>query len=429
MGSFSFTCAISGLPIAGGDPVRYALLTQNPYTDDNIRCYIHDLWFPRTWPLRAKYNEYGSVEDVEEGAVKNAWLECFKIDLKPTGIGNNSVHDVATSKDMTFDDMLEAVWEGRIYVKREVDLWAAEPETRAAFKLMEEHRKKRGEKLPDALRKKPVPKGVPTLKRVSSTLTKAGFEVNTGRWGEGLLVDVRKYGHVRVRAGTGKEQSLYDVEKLFSRYATIVRAGTGSYASSGELLLCPKPGIEGYHGGRDRKKSGLRIAQMMVREDVWQALSALCIENAWWADNGKDKTVTVEDYRKAAHQTWARLTDKKDKADGMLAGLELERGYTGVFARDPIPFSWGLGSSFKWIARKFRRGEMKDSEVQPFLDSAAEYAFLAQVLGMVRHQWRPSYSNGPQFGEWGMHHQVFEQLTKVAHLKAEEDREERAKYA
>jgi hypothetical protein len=70
MGSFDYTCAISGLPIAGGEAVRYLLLTQNPYhrgvKAGSFVCYSTDHWFPRVFPIRAKYNDYGS-EVIEQG--------------------------------------------------------------------------------------------------------------------------------------------------------------------------------------------------------------------------------------------------------------------------------------------------------------------------------------------------------------------------
>lgn len=407
MGSFSFTCAVSGFPIERGDRVRYALLTENPY-DDNLRGEQQSHWFPRTWPLRARYDDYGSVEEVEGGAVQQAWLEPFKIDLKPVGVGDNSVHDVATSKDMSFEEMLKAVWEGRIQVKRRVPLWAAEPEAQEAMREARERSVQRGHR--DRL-KRTIPKGVPTLNRVTTTLTKAGFTVNGDTWGEGLLVDALDYGQVRVRAAHGDEASLANAQALLSRYASVIRAGTGSYANSAELFVCVKPGTEGYHGQLRGKRKGLRVAQMMIREDVWQAICSSRVESGtgWTPDN----TLQVGHFREAAKLAWATVTDKNGSP---FAGLA-RQGHMGWFLDDRIPFAWGLGSSFKWVARKFRRGEMTEAEVQPFLDSAAEYAFIGWYLGWVRHQWRPSYSNGPQFGEWGMHRSFLMQLLDVVNRK------------
>ncbi len=117
MGSFAYTCAISGLPIGAGDKVRYLLLTKNPfYTEGGHNCYIHGVWFPRTFPLRAEYNDYGSIENIQEGPMRNVILEALQIDLIEQGWGENTCHDVPTTKDMTFDELLEAVQEGRCKV-------------------------------------------------------------------------------------------------------------------------------------------------------------------------------------------------------------------------------------------------------------------------------------------------------------------------
>ncbi len=124
MGSFASTCCVSGLPIEAGDDVRYFLLTKNPYDDDNLRCYIHDLFYPRVYPIRAQYNDYGSIENFEKGAAREAFLDGLKLDLVELGWGNNSCHDTSTSKKMTFEHMLEAAWEGRLSVRREVSMWA-----------------------------------------------------------------------------------------------------------------------------------------------------------------------------------------------------------------------------------------------------------------------------------------------------------------
>jgi len=41
MGSFDFTCSLSGLGIRAGDPVKYFLLTDNPYEDTQTVCSPH----------------------------------------------------------------------------------------------------------------------------------------------------------------------------------------------------------------------------------------------------------------------------------------------------------------------------------------------------------------------------------------------------
>jgi len=117
MGSFNLTCAISGLPIPGGTKVRYFLLTEAP-DKKSAPVYIHEVWGPRNFPLKATYNDYGTVEKVEEGPARDAWMLAFKRDLVEVGQGDNSYHDLPTSKDMTFDHLLHAIRERRVMVQR-----------------------------------------------------------------------------------------------------------------------------------------------------------------------------------------------------------------------------------------------------------------------------------------------------------------------
>lgn len=118
MGCFNYTCAVSGLPICAGDDVRFLMLTQSPYPDSGSG--LNAQWFARALPLRATYNDYGSVEGVKRGPDRDLWMRGFQLDLVEQGVGENTTHDVATSKGMSFEDLLVALWEERVLVSREV---------------------------------------------------------------------------------------------------------------------------------------------------------------------------------------------------------------------------------------------------------------------------------------------------------------------
>jgi hypothetical protein len=55
----------------------------------------------------------------------------------------------------------------------------------------------------------------------------------------------------------------------------------------------------------------------------------------------------------------------------------------------------------------------------------AEFAFIQAVLSAVRYWWRPSYSCGPQNGEWEYHQRFLEALVSVNQPHAEEHRKKR----
>lgn len=126
MGSYSLTCCVSGLPIESGDPVRYFLITESPYADQAVVGTLTGFWFPRTFPLRARYNDYGSVEDVQDGPERDIWMEGFQIDLIKRGWDKNTCHDVPTHKKMAFNELLVALQEARVLVYREVPFMMSE---------------------------------------------------------------------------------------------------------------------------------------------------------------------------------------------------------------------------------------------------------------------------------------------------------------
>ena len=222
MGSFDYTCCVSGLPISDGTPIRYLLLTENPYNSPaEHTCYIDDRWALRTFPLRAEYDDYGSVQIVQEGLLRDIWLEGFKRDLVERGTGDNSCHDVPVRKDMTFEQMLTAIWEGRVLVA------CKQPETSLPVEPS-----------------RPIHKGIPTIQRVRKILRKAGLKLSDGMLADGCVVDLQKPGFVRVRIEQERNNfaPFADLQQLFKPYfATMITTGTGAYPAAAELWLAPKP--------------------------------------------------------------------------------------------------------------------------------------------------------------------------------------------
>lgn len=377
MGSFAMTCAVSGLPIEYGNPIRFSLLTENPY-NSSLKCSMHDSWFPRTWPIKATYNDYGSVENYTMG---ESWLEGLKVDLKPVGVGENQIHDVATSKNMTFDEMLTALWEGRIRVKRRVDYTSRS--LSKIDKILEKYKDVKPSK-------KVLPPGIPTLRRISNLLSRAGFQVNTGGWSNGLRVNVLRYGNVRVR---GEEKDLVKAERILcAEYATMLRAGEGSYSHGHtEILVCPKPNTKGFHAVEPESKKRLLVQGMMIREDVWQAICTL--------PTPIGPTGPVAFY-KGALSEWDSLTGNQAETNKLAY----------VFSSNEIPFSMGLGNDF-FLKSKSLKGP---TEKEEFLLGAAEFAYIRMYLGSIRHMWMPSYSVGPQFGEWKAHTAYLQAMTRVS---------------
>lgn len=377
MGSFDYTCAISGLPIGAGDAVRFMLLTQNPYhrgkTAGGNACSQSDIWFPRTYPLRGVYNDYGSVEDLQTGPQADAWLTGFGRDLVEKGWGDNACHDVPTRKGMSMEDLLNATQKGRVHVRQDVGR-AYSPEM---LEFVRAARVARGEPA--------VPKGVPTRRRVERLLVKLGYKISES-YGSGVLVNRVDANTVRVRMGdyADRTEALAVIRDKVTDFAAIVRAGV----DDAELILCPLPGVRARRS--KKREPSLCVASAMIREDVWAAICAMPLAMAY------ENTRSVNWCRSMAKKAWHRTVNVSSKIDRMLSD-------DGALTNDAIPFTVGLGTHWWAMVDAARACQVTDAERDDFADTAGELLFVMSWLGATRYQWRPSASAGPQSGEWGAH--------------------------
>ena len=423
MGSFSFSCCVSGLPIEAGDKVRYLLLTQNPYLDGSS-CYQHSIWFPRTCPLKAEYNDYGSVENVEEGPMQEVWIEGFQEDLIEKGIGDNTCHDSAIKKDMTFDDLLEAVRENRVEV-------IGDPYWRTRKEITPEEQTQYDAKQPDY---------VPTMVAVERILYDSVSEVKA------FNVD-NDPGFIRVRqTNYGKDIDLMLRAKkvLEKNFAVALCAGSGNYSDSMELRVFMSPGKD--TGGHDRRDYTVKskdktlptmlIEQAMIREDVWQVILQQRIPHREYnADYSKSTLlhITIADYRADMRKYVKDLisgTSASVAAADLLNKLqEAGKTYTEeegnllskAFYRKPD----GRDTHGTWLAAKCpvpgRKGPAEHLDLfvakgtvpEAFVDAMAEFAFVHDILGATRFNWHPSYSVGPQQGNWKAQQTLLKAYSKI----------------
>lgn len=83
MGCWNGTCMISNLPIIVGEKVKLVFL-HTPYGnfDEKLKkpayCYPNDIFHPGTLALDAEYDNYGGVENIEEGINLNLIENYFK---------------------------------------------------------------------------------------------------------------------------------------------------------------------------------------------------------------------------------------------------------------------------------------------------------------------------------------------------------------
>ncbi len=393
MGSFDYTCAVSGLPIGAGDDVRLMLLTQNPYHHGKkagaMTCGMNDVWFPRTFPLRGKYDDYGGVDRIQGPAQQAAWLAGFKVDLVQTGVGDNACHDVAAKKSMPLDKLLDAVREGRIHVRQDV----GDRDTEEERKLFRAMRQKEGKPL--------IPIGIPTRIRVERALVKAGIKIGEG-YLDGVLVNRVNANTVRVRSGNfdGQAELSKIRDLLADRWAGMVRCGTGPSADTAELILCPLPGVR--HRPPRRRPSALPVASAVIREDVWQAICAMPTQKGYGAPP------SIESAIQSVQETWATSIEDTN----ILRRFMLSRDT--MVASDRIPFTVGLGTHWWAMVDLWKAGSVSAEERDEFLRTAAELTCITHWLAMTRYQWRPSSASGPQSGHYDLHAALLSAFASIA---------------
>lgn len=280
--SHATTCSISGLAIPGGTAVRCLLLTQSPYDEDSR---FRSAWLVRTPPLRATYDGSGLVSDVhpEDVCVADLWLRGLREDLVERGTGDNTCHDAPARRDMSFEDLVESLRVGRVWVRQDRHFWRQPLDLDDALSGNEEYRARRA--------------ATATLQRIEAVLASdaelAGAypdPVSRGAARGKFLVDEPVPYLVRVRHGDhehgpGHLRALHAARAAVERagFVAVVSGGSGRYSGDADLIVLPAPGQTSTRSGTgpqwdmapgqdaDRDKI-LRVTLAVVREDVWTAL-------------------------------------------------------------------------------------------------------------------------------------------------------------
>jgi hypothetical protein len=373
MGSFPITCGVSGLPIESGERVRYLLITENPYKTKTPVCDSIGRYFPRTWPIRATYDSYGSIDGYSSEDA-DLIMRGFQKDLLEIGTGDNRYTDLRVRKDMSFSELLTSIREGRVSVLRDI-------------------------------RKKQKTTN-PPWKEIEDTLQGAfpdvAFQVDEGVAG------------VRVRLTTYQDpegQLVKASELLNATYAVALTAGSGRSPNQAELKVFFKPGMgmdEGLEGSSER----VQIHQVMIREDVWQNL--LCCQIQAY-DN--DPVYNLSEYTKAVRLRIEafrkQLSEFPSLAEDLLLSLmsyHPELKYKNIgrgILINPIPYTVALPEHF---LLRFKDGLVDES----FILGAAEFLYVQDLLERVRHIWHPSDVAGPNEPAYQSHRDFSRAILDIA---------------
>lgn len=133
MGCWNETCAVSKMTINAGEKVRFLLIAQNPFSYEEVTghpdtptwvkggtgCYLTDFWQPVSLPILAEYNDYGTIDNwaASEQPYIDLLLHVVNKSSIRLDLGENEFHDTAVGADLTFEQFLEIVREGRLYLK------------------------------------------------------------------------------------------------------------------------------------------------------------------------------------------------------------------------------------------------------------------------------------------------------------------------
>jgi hypothetical protein len=397
MGSFNATCIISNLQIEAGDPVRFLALVRSPYNQGNEHiCYVAGRWQLRCPPLRAQYNDYGSIENLTPGLAQRVFFESFNRDVVEKGVGDNQCHDVQVRRGMTVDQWLEALWEGRVEIQ--------DPPLRSCYPG--------GIPLP--------PEGVPTMARLEALFKTPRLRVVTGYGAAGFVLDEVAPGFIRIRVGqfatpTQEQKQLRRVLSWLSRtaYAAMMTCGTGNYSNHAEVLVAPAPLKEHFFSAGVAKRGddnhGPRpVSQAMVREDVWQILLKTPLHD--WM---KGCEFPVAKMQEAARDALAEeLKARGNPEDDYLDKLSRRDNHDNLFraALHGNEGEWGFGlrESFDLALELHKSRE----ELDAFVADLAETAYVQWAYATLHGQWQPT-TNSSQDGNWKEHRAFLKALAKL----------------
>jgi hypothetical protein len=434
MGSFNATCIISNLPIEHGTPVRFLALTGNGYHrdgNDHI-CYVAGRWQLRCPPIRAEYNDYGSIEHIKRRLANRVFFESLGRDCVEKGVGDNQYPDVQVRKGMSHKHWLEALWEGRVYVKDyRYRITARRP----------------GEPVPVY----EPPEGMPSLSRIEGILKANNLPVVTDYGAEGFVLDEVSYGFIRIRygrQGDAHEEALRPVVPMLDAagYAAMITCGTGNYRNPAEILVAPKPvpkdakDAQGQtlwfpaHGlAEDETRTNTKprpVSQAMVREDVWQIMLKTPIESwrhsepltiaamqkaanefldwekAWKAEEAafqarlaeKPTTITMEEREAWMMKLMGRMSRRDERDNIFQSAIRDSEGMSGFSLAEAFNFGIELGGT--------------PEELEGFITDLAETAYVQWVYTHLHGQWHPTTNSG-QDGNWKEHRAFLKALLKI----------------
>lgn len=416
MGCFSFRCGLSGLPIHSGEPVRWLLLTAaNPKgCPPGERT---ESWSPRIIPVPGHYNDYGSLEyprTPSNRLLRELVKEGLEVDLVERGWGGSGEVPTTRQDFRHFDRILRAAYRGRILV-REIGYHP---------------------------RHRDVPAGVPTRRRVERVLRRAGLRaavseqapgrvtVRARAWGDG------PYSFLQMEGYGDEKDALLDVKGVLEEAAPgYVLELKGAGEELRLIVRTPEPLPRTVRGYQRPRPHHIRVAQAMVREDVWRGSVALFLPRAardQEVERLRKRLPTMRLKRPLYPPHLQAIMDETDALVGRAPEPQERAGGWNEFALASCG-SVELGvssvinptSSLFFLAGRVRSGslDLNSREVTEALGGLVEVTAIHRNVGGfggVGPGWRPHHGIG-QETLWDREAPWREMVARVARGRLEEE--------
>lgn len=384
MGSFNAICALSGLPILPGDPVKLLFMTSSPYRNNNC-CYNNDKMFVRTIPISGFYDDYGCIE-YENNYLTQLICDVFKQDIIYQPMGKNQYHEHALDSNFTFDDLLNSALQGKLFVKDGYSLRSKSPKE-----------------------VKKLDKRIPTWTRVQKILEKNNIPIAKNDKKLGFTAIPLERGFVEVYFESvdyklDKEEQLKTLIPLISKKynAKIIYTIVSEKKTNPRLLVYPKNisilknfyvkinKITSNEIYKPYTRSSLQVNRILIREDVWNAYLNINYGNYVL----KPQEIVDKFHKEVADKLKDELPDN----------LSVKYSMYDIFRNfNLIPFQTMIDVHFKeaYVSNNLTK-EQKDEVL--FL--AGEVSYIEFIMNCINQTW-----NIPAIGNQSPAWNVYEQLS------------------
>ena len=113
MGSWNETCHLANYSISPGDPVRYMLICETPTSQANAS-YHTGYWFPMSTPIKAKYADYGQVDEWDKESI---FFKSFLTSLKKNIVAKEDHELSVSAESLDMEHLMEWIHGNKLYVK------------------------------------------------------------------------------------------------------------------------------------------------------------------------------------------------------------------------------------------------------------------------------------------------------------------------